>query len=165
MRNDVYWVDGPWPGKLAISARPRGGDWLPDEIANWKRLGINAIFSLLTPEEEKDLDLRDEAQESRRAGLSFLSFPIQDRGVPRSEMELNKTLTRATDILSASQNLLVHCRQGIGRSGLFAACLLVRAGMSPSAAVDSLSAARGLPVPETSDQRSWIERYAPAITK
>lgn len=165
MRNDVYWVDGPWPGKLAMSARPRGGDWLPDEIARWKGLGINAIFSLLTPDEERDLDLLAEAQESRRVGLSFVTFPIEDRGVPKSEVELNKMLTRATDMLSSSQNVLVHCRQGIGRSGLFAACLLVRAGMNPSAAVDSLSATRGLAIPETSEQRNWIERYATAMTK
>jgi hypothetical protein len=28
MNPKLYWVDGPWPGKLAISARPRGGGWL-----------------------------------------------------------------------------------------------------------------------------------------
>ncbi len=29
----LYWVRGPWPGKLALAARPRGGEWLDDEIA------------------------------------------------------------------------------------------------------------------------------------
>ena len=74
-------------------------------------------------------------------------------------------LEKLNRMLSDGKNILVHCRQGIGRTGLVAACLLVKNGMSPGAAVDLVSAARGLPVPETTEQRDWIERYAPAFTK
>jgi len=28
MLTELHWVDGPWPGRLAVAARPRGGDWL-----------------------------------------------------------------------------------------------------------------------------------------
>ena len=27
-----YQIEGPWPGRLAIVPRPRGGDWLADEV-------------------------------------------------------------------------------------------------------------------------------------
>jgi len=165
MRSELYWVHGPWSGKLALSARPRGGDWLPDEIANWKQAGINAVVSLLTAEEERDLDLLKETGEARRAGLTFIPFPILDRDVPRSEATLNELLTKMHEQVSAGRNVLVHCRQGIGRTGLVVASLLIRSGMSPGAAVDAVSAARGVTVPETSEQRQWIERYAPATTK
>jgi protein-tyrosine phosphatase len=165
MRNELYWVAGPWPGRLALAARPRGGDWLPDELASWKRSGIDSVLSLLTPEEQRDLDLLREAGESQKQGLAFSSFPIPDREVPASEAKFNEALRRANEGLSRGENLLIHCRQGIGRTGLFAACLLIRAGMSPSAAVDQVSTARGLPIPETTEQRDWIERYAPAMTK
>jgi hypothetical protein len=47
---------------------------------------------------------------------------------------------------------------------LVAACLLVKKGMSPGAAVELLSAARGLTVPETAEQRDWIDHYAAALT-
>jgi protein-tyrosine phosphatase len=73
-------------------------------------------------------------------------------------------LERIAGDLSTGKNVLVHCRQGIGRSGLVAACLLVKKGMSPGAAVDSVSAARGMPVPETTEQRDWIDHYAAALT-
>jgi hypothetical protein len=43
---NLYWVDGPWTGKLALAARPRGGDWLEDEIANWEREEVDAVLSL-----------------------------------------------------------------------------------------------------------------------
>src|SRR5579863_7106174 len=165
MPTELHWVNGPWPGKLAVEARPRGGDWLEGEIANWKRSGVHAVFSLLTADEERDLDLRDEASHARRSGLEFLSFPIPDRQVPRSESELGKTLGKMNRMLSDGKNILLHCRQGIGRTGLVAACLLVKTGMSPGAAVDLVSAARGLAVPETAEQRDWVERYAPAFAK
>lgn len=30
MRATLYWIDGVWPGRLAIVPRPRGDDWLED---------------------------------------------------------------------------------------------------------------------------------------
>jgi protein-tyrosine phosphatase len=96
--------------------------------------------------------------------MDFTSFPIPDRQVPRSEAKLSEVLEGVTRALSSGKNVLVHCRQGIGRSGLVAGCLFVKNGMSPGAAVDSVSAARGVPVPETAEQRDWIDRYAVALT-
>ncbi|MGA9545860.1 MAG: dual specificity protein phosphatase family protein [Candidatus Sulfotelmatobacter sp.] len=160
MRKELYWLDGSWPGKLAVGPRPRGGDWLRDDIASWKAGHVDGVLSLLTPDEERDLDLRDEAGEVRKQGMGFTSFPIPDRQVPRSEAKLSEVLEGVTRALSSGRNVLVHCRQGIGRSGLVAGCLLVKNGMSPGAAVDSVSAARGVPVPETAEQRDWIDHYA-----
>lgn len=165
MPTELHWVGGPWPGKLALTARPRGGDWLKDEILGWKRAGIKSVLSLLTPDEERDLDLREEAAQIRKLGLEFTSFPIPDRQVPQSDTKLSEALEKVNDALSAGKNIVVHCRQGVGRTGLVAACLLIKNGMSPGAAVDAVSAARGVAIPETTEQRDWIERYAPALTK
>ncbi len=164
MRKDLYWLDESWPGKLAVAARPRGGDWLKDDIANWRRANINVVLSLLTPDEERDLDLDDEAREVRTQGMDFTSFPIPDRQVPRSEAKWAEVLDRVARALSTGKNVLIHCRQGLGRSGLVAACLLVKKGMSPGAAVELVSAARGASVPETAEQRDWIDHYAVALT-
>ena len=161
----LYWLDGPWKGKLALAARPRGGDWLEDDVANWKRAGVSAVLSLLTPDEREELALQHEAREVQGQGLSFSSFPIPDLQVPRSEAKLAEALKNVTANLSAGRNVLIHCRQGIGRSGMIAACLLIESGISPGAALDSVSAARGISVPETPEQREWIERYAPVFTK
>jgi protein-tyrosine phosphatase len=161
----LNWLEGPWPGKLALAARPRGGDWLAEDIAGWKRAGVDAVLSLLTIEEEQDLELLGEAKKSRQHGLEFSAFPIPDRQVPASESGLGKALEHLAVNLSSGKNVVVHCRQGVGRSGLIGVCLLIEAGMSPGAAVDSISAARGVPVPETVEQREWIDHYAAAFTK
>ena len=164
MRKELYWVDGPWQGKLAMAARPRGADWLEDDLSSWKQSGVDSVLSLLTPEEERDLDLRQEAGEARRLGMEFASFPIPDRQIPKSEAKWADILEKTTRTLSEGRNVVVHCRQGIGRSGLVAACLLVRKGVSPGAAVEMVSAARGVSVPETTEQRDWIDHYAVGLS-
>src|SRR5690349_5434996 len=104
MRKELYWVDGPWRGKLAMAARPRGGDWLEDDLSGWKQEGIDTVLSLLTPEEEKDLDLRQEAGEAKRLGMEFASFPIPDRQIPKSEARWSDILERVTRTLTEGQN-------------------------------------------------------------
>lgn len=160
MWTELHWVEGPWPGKLAVAARPRGGEWLEDEIRSWQRSGVNAVFSLLTVEEERDLDISREAAETRAHGMKYLSYPILDRQVPDSESNFATALEKLEGELAAGKNVIIHCRQGIGRTGLVAACLLLRKGIDPETAVRLLSAARGLPVPETPEQRHWIDHYA-----
>jgi len=165
MSTKLYWLDESWPGRLAVSARPRGGDWLQDEIADWKRSGIDVVLSLLEKTEEKELNLEKEAETSGAQGVDFSSLPIPDRQAPTSEAQVTATLDRMTQALKSGKNVLVHCRQGIGRSGLIAACLLIRKGMSPGAALEQVTAARGVEVPETKEQRDWIDHYAPAFAK
>ena len=165
MATELHWVSGPWPGKIAIAARPRGGDWLEDEILGWRNAGVDNVLSLLTPDEERDLDLRNEAFTVAKLGMGFTSFPIPDRQVPNSETELAAALERLSVGLAKGKNLVVHCRQGIGRSGLAAACLLVAKGLTPEAAVKNVSAARGVQVPETAEQRVWIDQFAAVLAR
>ena len=165
MPTNLYWLDETWPGRIALSARPRGGDWLADEVADWKRAGIGSILTLLEPQEEEDLDLRGEGTEARKQGLDFSSYPIPDRQVPASEPELALVLEKLDRTLSNGKNVVVHWRKGVGRTGLVTACLLVKKGMSPGAALEKVSAARGVAVPETEEQREWIDHYAAAFTK
>jgi protein-tyrosine phosphatase len=160
MWTELHWVNGPWPGKMALASRPRGGDWLEEEMAAWRLAGIDTVLSLLTSDEEQDLDLKLEQREAKARGMKFVSLPIPDRQVPNSESEVSATLERLDADLTAGKNVVVHCRQGIGRTGLVAACLLVTKGMTPEAAVRTVSAARGTPVPETDEQRRWVDHYA-----
>ena len=51
MLAQLYWIDAPTGRRLAILARPRGGDWLEDEVRSWRGQGIDVVVSLLTPAE------------------------------------------------------------------------------------------------------------------
>lgn len=156
MKPTIYWIENNWPGKLAIVARPRGGDWLEDELRALRQSGLDVIVSLLEDDEAADLGLELEYDLSRAAGLEFISFPIVDRGVPVSSAAAMKLLEELSRLLIAGKNVGVHCRQGIGRSALVASALLALDEYSPSAAFQIVGQARGVPVPETDQQRNWV---------
>ena len=152
-----------WPGQLYVSSRPRGGDWLSDEAQKWRRDGIDTVVSLLTQDEESELDLQNEAKEAASQGMKFISFPVPDRGVPSSTTSAFSMLDAVHHELQRGKNVLVHCRQGIGRAGLVAASLLVLDGAEPHDAIEQVSKARGVRVPETADQERWIYRLPASV--
>jgi protein-tyrosine phosphatase len=163
MFTPLLWIEGPWPGHLAISARPRGGEWLEEEVVAWRQVGITAVVSLLEPEEIADLNLQDEGVESERKGIKFYSFPITDRSVPSPGAQIHAFLNKIDATLNRGENAAIHCRQGVGRAGLIATALLIEQGLTPEQAIARVSAARGVAVPETDEQRLWIDSFAASL--
>ena len=108
MRTELYWIAGPWPGRLAIMPRRRGGDWLEDEIQSWRRSGVDVVVSLLTREEQMELNLPDEAALCRANGIEFVSFPIVDRGVPSSSEAFSEQVIKLAEQLANGKNIAVH---------------------------------------------------------
>ncbi|MGA3187396.1 MAG: protein-tyrosine phosphatase family protein [Bryobacteraceae bacterium] len=164
MFTELFQVEGPWPGRLAISARPRGGDWLDQEMRAWRHAGIDVVVSLLEPAEAADLDLARERVHSEANGIEFHSFPIPDRSVPAG-VKIRNFVSDLDSKLSQRKNVAIHCRQGIGRAGLIAAALLIEQGLGPEEAIRRVSTARHVPIPETEEQRLWIESFAAALAR
>jgi hypothetical protein len=147
---------------LAIMPRPRAGDWLEDEIGRWHHEGLKTVVSLLEPAEVSELELGSEPGLCLSRGIGFLSFPIPDRGVPASAATFDSFLAPVVAALRAGGTVGVHCRAGIGRAGLTAACILVRAGIPYPLTFPAISRARGVKVPDTEQQESWVQRFAAA---
>jgi protein-tyrosine phosphatase len=163
MQADLFWMPGPWQGQLAIVARPRGWDWLDDEASAWRQAGIDFVLSLLQDDEAAQLGLADEGQASENEGIAFLSFPIPDRGVPASREAAMSAIGRIATQLNAGKNVARRCRQSIGRAGLIATALLVNSGIKAGEAMQIVRSARGVPVPETREQRVWLEQLPSRI--
>jgi protein-tyrosine phosphatase len=155
----AYWVDSRIC-RLAIMPRPRGGDWLEDEIRALRRDGVDVIVSALEEEEVAELELLREEDLCRAAGMDFLSFPIRDRSLPGSAKLFDAFVGSVDAHLSAGKAVVIHCRAGIGRSTMIAASLLLRRGLSSAEAFALLEKARGFPVPDTPEQREWVERIS-----
>jgi hypothetical protein len=164
MFTELYWVEGPWPGRLAISARPRGGDWLEEEIRVWREAGVDLVVSLLMPDESDDLGLQQEGEVCRKNGLEYLSLPIIDRSVPALDSNTIDLFERIESALEQGKKISVHCRQGIGRAGLVATSLLVARGVTTDVAVERVGSSRHVTVPETPEQRAWIDTFAASLS-
>lgn len=164
MRTELFWIPGPWAGKLAIMPRPRGGDWLEDEIRSWHRAGVSVVVSLLTNDEIADLGLADEQPLCESVGIQFYRLPIPDRGVPPKPDEFVALVEHLGDHLATGAAVAIHCRQGIGRAAVVAIALLVTAGVEVEAAIRQVSEARTCGVPETREQRQWLTAFAESRT-
>ncbi|HVS37523.1 MAG TPA: protein-tyrosine phosphatase family protein [Gemmataceae bacterium] len=159
MQATAYWVEGPWRGRLAVLPRPRGGDWLEDEARAWKSAGVDVVVSLLEKEEAEEFDITAEEDACRKNGVEFVSHPITDRGLPPSPRAFADLVRALEEKLAAGKGVGVHCRQGVGRSALLAACLLIGAGVDGESAWRRVAAARGRSVPDTTEQREWAVRF------
>ena len=163
MHTELCRIEGVWLGHLAIMPRPRGGDWLEDEIQTWRESGVDIVVSLLTREEQTELNLADEEAMCRASGIEFISFPIVDRGIPFSYAAFLDLMSNLSEQLANEKNIAIHCRQGIGRAALIAICLLILSGIEVGAAIERVGAARGCSVPETPEQRRWIIDFARSL--
>jgi protein-tyrosine phosphatase len=147
---------------MAIMARPRAGEWLETEIAEWKVSGLDLIVSLLEREEISELGLQRESELCQAGGMQFVSFPIPDRGVPETLRDALQIARSLADAMAGGRSIAIHCRAGIGRSSIIAACALIRSGIEAGQALELIKAARGLSVPDTEEQRDWVMAFGSA---
>jgi protein-tyrosine phosphatase len=159
--NDIFWIQGDPPVPLAIVLRPRGGDWLEDELIRMKNAGIQTVVSLLEKHEAAYLELSEEAHAATQAGLNFISFPIRDTQTPSDPVAFETFIQHLVNQLRAGERIGVHCRGSIGRATVTAACALIHLGWSPSSALSAIMMARGCSVPDTLEQENWILNYRP----
>jgi hypothetical protein len=82
MKATIYPINAAAPNRIAIVARPRGGDWLRDEVNALSTEGIDVLVSMLTEEESIELGLESESEDSKAVAIKFVNLPIPDRSVP-----------------------------------------------------------------------------------
>jgi len=155
MRAEIYEIESCPQGRLAVMPRPRGGNWLKTELWSLHSLGVSDLVSLLTPPEEKELDLTLEGDLCREIGLRFRRYPVSDRKIP-TQPNFAQLIDALVPVLLQGGFVAVHCRAGIGRSSVVAAALLSRLGVRASDALAMISAARGFDVPDTDEQHDFI---------
>ncbi|NHZ91984.1 protein tyrosine phosphatase [Massilia sp. CCM 8733] len=158
MGPEIYKVANIGRGVLAVMAKPVAGEWIGDEFSGIARYGITEMVSLLERHEIRELGLTGAPALCASNGIAFTSFPIADRGLPAAPgvFALVHEIGRR---IADGAHTVIHCRAGIGRTGLLAAAVLVRHGHAPEAAFKLVSRARGVQVPDTAEQFDWVVQH------
>jgi len=156
MKPQIYKVELIGSGFLAVMAKPVSGEWIEDEFQAIADEGIFQIVSLLEPHEAYDIGLQEEEKYAKKYQMEFLSYPIQDRGVPESLTEYKKLTKNLYHEIAGGKNTVIHCRAGIGRTGVVAAGVLLHCGFEPKEAFEYISAKRNVQVPDTEEQVNWV---------
>ena len=136
-------------------ARPLGGEHLEEYIQGLQQLNITTVVSLLESQEQYELGLRQQPVYCANYDITYIHFPIPDRGLPSTPkaLELAKQLWQRID---EGEHVVIHCRAGIGRTGIIAGAVLVANGIKPPQALQLISEARSVKVPDTDEQEAWL---------
>jgi hypothetical protein len=131
------------PGKKGMGL---DGEWDRDLDADLARLRetyrASMLVSLCEPHELAFLRVPDLWERARAAGLAVEAYPWVDGGVPPHPAWLSPLIDALVGAASTGRTVVIHCRGGLGRSGLVAACALVALGMGADEAMRIVRAAR-----------------------
>jgi len=146
------------PGKKDISLR--GWEWDRDVDMDLKIIseeGWHHLVTLVGDEELAMLGVPDLGAKVSSYGINWIHYPIIDGGYPHNKEDFAQLRRDLKRYLDAGQQVVVHCRGGLGRAGTLAATLLFDTGeYSPIEATELVRAARPGAI-ETRAQELFIE--------
>ncbi|MFN0096985.1 MAG: tyrosine protein phosphatase, partial [Dehalococcoidia bacterium] len=154
MALDLWWVETPAPGRVGVVQRPRGGDWLPGDMAWLRTQGVDVIVSALQDKEIRDTHLLDQGHHASANGLHYVRFPIGNMLTPAAESL--PALRALAGRVRRGERVVAHCFACVGRSPLIAASVLVLLGVPAEEAWLRVEQSRGCAVPDTLAQRLWV---------
>ena len=144
-RRDPEDMDDPWSRNLDT-------DLLA--IRDW---GTSLLVTLIEEKEFDLLQIPEIGAKTKALNMDWLHLPIADFSVPSADFESVWPVHSANLIsrIRSGERIVLHCRGGLGRTGLVAAWLLVELGFNPTEAIKSVRKARPHTI-ETSEQEQYV---------
>lgn len=155
---EIWPVEGPWPGQLAVCSRPRAGWFLDDDLRQLRGAGFKVLVSALTPEEVVRCELERVPAICEEIGLQFSHFPTGNLQVVAPELA-DPYLKEWHRRLESGEGVAVHCWASVGRGPTIASALMVLGGVDLAEAWQRIQLSRGRDVPDTHQQRLWASNF------
>lgn len=149
-KRDRFAASGAWDRDLGTDL---------DAIADW---GAKLVLTLVEPAELRALGVPTLGQEVQNRGIAWRHLPIADYSIPSVKCE-EQWVTHGYEIRAMLRNgddVLVHCKGGLGRAGMMAARLLVELGMDAEDAIHYVRRVRRGAI-ETPSQLAVVRRTLP----
>jgi hypothetical protein len=156
------------PGRIGMTLLPGRSDDLSMFGNRWRRdlatdierirtLDPALILTLNEAHEFAACGVPDFVNVMVRCGIPWRHAPIPDGGVPDAKFERiwESVGAEARTALRAGGLVIIHCRAGLGRTGMIAAKLLVELGTSPEDAITAVRAGQPARI-ETTAQADYV---------
>jgi ADP-ribosylglycohydrolase len=157
-----YWVE---PGRLLAGEHPDGVEeqLTRQRILQLVEAGVNTFVDLT------ELHEIDSYRQWLPAGVDYRNFPMLDHAAPDSPQIMRELQISLSQSLTAGHCVYVHCRAGIGRTGMAVGCYLREQGFGAETALNELNllwkqnarAARWPRIPENMEQADFIRSWQP----
>jgi hypothetical protein len=161
---NTYWVI---PGKLLAGEYPGALD--PEEARRrLKRFLAAGVRHFIDLTEVGELEPYAELlKEEAGFRTSYERFPIRDVSVPDEPRTVAEIIAAIDRAMAEGGITYVHCRGGVGRTGLAVACWLQERGQTPDEALTDLAdkwrscaKSKRMPnSPETAEQVRWVKEW------
>jgi len=155
-----YWVI---PGRLLAGEHPAVADRAESRsrVGRLRLAGLDSYIDLTEPGEQPEY----RHLLSKRA--EYVRSAIVDTSIPHNVSQTRELLSTIRTALAKKRGIYVHCRAGIGRTGLVIGCYLAEEERDGDAALERLNLlwrqsarAQDWPrVPQTAEQADYIRRW------
>ncbi|MDJ0556665.1 MAG: cyclin-dependent kinase inhibitor 3 family protein [Microcoleaceae cyanobacterium MO_207.B10] len=142
-------------------------NWNRDLNKDLLRLRIDyqtdILVTLVEKHELEDIQISDLQMVAEAQGIKSIWFPIKDRSIPQSIDTFIKLISDILEAVKTGETVVIHCKAGLGRTGMVTACCLVALGYFPTEAITIVRQTRQYTI-ETTVQEKFISQFAQILS-
>ena len=143
--------------KLWIMPAPTFDGNLISTLEGIRKLDISHLASLIEPHEIPITNLHELGLMCGQKSIELHELPMPDRQPPNSLIPVFNLSAFLLSKLQSGQSVGIHCKSGIGRSGIVAAVIMGQLGYSYSEVIKRIALGRHQPAPNTPIQLDWLQ--------